>query len=158
MKTPTQEEWVRCKAQRSEAAQQPQGASQAASKLPDDLFLPDDYVAPKASSAAPKAKWRPKRLQPLSEAYARARLRWLHESHTPSPFSYHARLFLHLLYKSHDGQKEVRVTNEVAAEIGMPEWVKRRSLAYLIRIGWVRVERREEPSHTLVVTLTPPAQ
>jgi hypothetical protein len=73
--------------------------------------------------------------------------------HKPCPFRYDERLFLYLLYKSHWGQKPVRVSNTLAAEIGVPERAKERSIARFARTGWVRIEGREEPSHTIVVTI-----
>jgi hypothetical protein len=76
---------------------------------------------------------------------------WMQRAHEPRPSSPEDRLFYYLLHKSHWGQKEVRVTNELAAEIHVSARTKQRSLAKLARSGWVRIVRREEPSHIYVI-------
>jgi hypothetical protein len=117
----------------------------------DCLFDPKP-TEPAASAPAARGKSRRvQRLQPLPGPYVRAPIQWMQRPDKPRPASPEDRLFFYLLYKSHWGQKEVRVTNELAAEIGVPASTKRWALGRLVKDGVVRVVRREEPSHVLVV-------
>jgi hypothetical protein len=122
-----------------------------AAELERDCVLDPEPVEPAEAAPAAGKPRRAQRLRPLPGPFNRVPLQWHRQPHKPCPFDYKGRLFLELLYRSHYGQKEVRATNELAAEIGVPERAKRRCLAQLARDGWVRVVRREEPSHTIVV-------
>jgi len=123
-----------------------------AAQLERDCLLDLEPTEPAASAPAARGKpRRAQRLQPLPGPYVRVPLQWLLKPHKPFPRD--TRLLLYLLYKSHWGQKEVRVTNELAAELGMSKWAKNRNIAQLARDDWLRIVRREEPSHTIIVTL-----
>lgn len=52
-----------------------------------------------------------------------------------------ARLFLLVLYRSHWGQRGVKLTDAVAAEVGVASSTKRVAVSQLERKGWIRVER-----------------
>jgi hypothetical protein len=123
---------------------------------PDDFFVgPDDLAAPnrqRKPGPTPSRK-STQRLPPLPGAFAQTPLQWLTRPHLPCPFRYDERLFLYLSYKSFRGQKEVRVTNELAAEIGVPPRAKQRAIIKFARMGWLRIVRHEEPSHTIVVKM-----
>jgi hypothetical protein len=107
----------------------------------DDIFLgPDDDVPP--NGARKKTRRRVGRLQALPGPYVRVPLQWILKPHHESPFTAEAALFLLILYRSHWGQRGVRLTDAVAAEVQIPSTTKRRVLRRLECKGWIRAERR----------------
>jgi hypothetical protein len=137
MNRPTQAEWNRLKEQRTQAEPSPQEPLAA---LPDDLFLPDDYQAPAASAEDTKRRQRVARLRSLPDPYVRVPLLWFTRPGKGHVFEPEARLFLLVVYRSHWGQRGVKLTDAVAAEAGVPGSTKRHALKRLKSKGWVRVE------------------
>jgi hypothetical protein len=90
----------------------------------------------------PSDRKRVKRLPHLPGPFVRIPIAWLNPSSVrPAPFTATQRLYLLLLYRSHWGQRGVKLTSAVAAEIGMPPRSRQWSLSRLERDGLVRVER-----------------
>jgi hypothetical protein len=116
-----------------------------------DLFAEDDGADPLdfVSTKTPRRKRPPRRRLPLlSSKFVRVPLSWLAERHAGGPFDAKARIFLLVLLHSFWGQKGVKLTNEMAAGIGVSPSRKTRCLARLEESGWVRVERsgRQAPT------------
>jgi hypothetical protein len=125
-----------------------------AAELERNCLLDPEPLDP--ATPAPAARGMPRRaqrLQPLPGPYVRVPLQWILKPHKPWPSRQGCRLLLLLLYKSHWGQKPVRVTNALAAETGIPERTKEHCIHQLAKAGWLRIDQREEPSHTMVVTV-----
>jgi hypothetical protein len=119
---------------------------------PDDIFLnpeEDETVAPNKARKPRRAQ----RLQPLPGWFSRAPLQWMQRKHNPRPALAEDRLLYYLLFKSHWGQIEIRVSDELAAEISIPPSTKRRCIARLSKTGCIRIVRREGASRTAVVTV-----
>jgi hypothetical protein len=131
----------------------PMSLEEAAALERDCLLDPEPLESAAPTPAARGKPRRAQRLQPLPGPFARTPLQWLTKPHLPCPFRYDERLFLYLSYKSYGGQKEVRVTNELAAEIGVPARAKQRAIAKFARTGWLRIVRQEEPSHTTIIVM-----
>jgi len=107
--------------------------------LNDDIFLgPDDDAPPKRGEKSPSTS----RLRPLPGAYVRVPIQWLTRPCREHVFRAEERLFLYVLYRSHWGQHGVKLTNAVAAEIGLSKWTKLRALQKLEQRGWLRAERQ----------------
>jgi hypothetical protein len=84
-----------------------------AAQLEKDCLLDSDEPEPVAPQKERRTR-RTQRLQPLPGPFTRAPIEWMQRAHEPRPSSPEDRLFYYLLHKSHWGQKEVRVTNELA--------------------------------------------
>jgi hypothetical protein len=116
---------------------------------PDDRFIEleksilDDEPAPPAQ---PKRRNRAGRLPHLPTHFIRVPVPWLTRSGLFEPGQ---RLFLLLLYKSHWGQKGVRLTNALAAEVGISSRTKARALQRLLQAGLVRVEQHGRQAPTV---------
>jgi hypothetical protein len=104
-----------------------------------EFLGPDDEPPNRPQS---KNRKRAERLRPLPGAYVRVPIQWLCKPVREHVFPPEARLFLYVLYRSHWGQREVLVTDKVAAEVGVEPRQKRRHLLQLQREGWIRIERR----------------
>jgi hypothetical protein len=128
---------------------------------PDDINLEDIILGPddeppsrarKKDQRRRKRPGRPRSVKPLGELsglFVRVPVQWLAD---PGPLSQaswpEVRLFLYALFRSQWGQRGVKVTNEFAAEVGIPGSTKRWALARLERKGLIRIERharRETP-------------
>jgi hypothetical protein len=107
----------------------------------EDIFLGPDDEPPNRPRRA--GRRRVERLRPLPGPYVRVPVQWLVKPHFVSSFNAEGRLHLYLLYRSHWGQREVRVTEVLAAEIGLLRRTCQDALAQLERKGWVRVERHK---------------
>ena len=83
----------------------------------------------------------PQLLKRLPNLFARVPLAWLRTSSRPCLFGPSQRLFLLLLIRSHWGQRGVKLTSAVAAEVGVSDRAKRKCVLRWERQGWVRVER-----------------
>ncbi len=107
--------------------------------LHEDVFLGPDDEPPNR----PRRKGRRPvgRLLPLPGAYVRVPMQWLCKPCRKHILPPEARLFFYVLYRSHWGQRDVVVTDQVAAEVGIASRTKRKLLAQLERAGWVRIER-----------------
>jgi hypothetical protein len=113
---------------------------------PDDIFLgPDDEAAP--NRVRKKLRRRAGRLQPLPGAYVRVPMQWILKPHRESPFATRAEaeLFLLVLYRSYWGQRSVKLTDAVAAEVRVFGTTRKDVLRRLEHKGWIRVER--SPRH-----------
>ena len=99
---------------------------------------PDNVEATPANKPA-----KPERLKRLPVAFGRVPIAWLSDGPWPSPFDAQGRLLIYLLYRSRWGQRGVKLTNAVAAELGMTPRTKQRCLLRLEQAGRVRVERTD---------------
>lgn len=111
-------------------------------QLDDDLteLLHPEPELPLSTAPAPRStsRNRAKRLPRLPDAWVRVPLQWL----TPEgAFGARERLFLLLLYRSYWGQKPVRVTNALAAQVGISPRTKTNVLRDLVERNAVRVEQ-----------------
>jgi hypothetical protein len=109
---------------------------------PDDIFLgPDDQASP--NRARKKSCQRIGRLQALPGPYVRVPMQWILKPHRESPFATRAEaeLFLLVLYRSHWGQRGVKLTDAVAAEVRVSGTTRKQVLRRLEHKGWIRVER-----------------
>jgi hypothetical protein len=110
----------------------------------DDEALMQQLRVPLPEPGDAPGRKRAERLRRLPTHFIRVPLSWL----TPDGvFGPRERLFLLLLYRSHWGQKGVRVTNALAAEIGIPPRTKTMVIQQLVNRNAVRIEqrRREAP-------------
>jgi hypothetical protein len=82
------------------------------------------------------------RLRPLPGPHVRVPMQWILKPHRESPFTAEAALFLLILYRSHWGQRGVKLTDAVAAELQISPRTRRQALSRLESKGWVRVEHR----------------
>jgi hypothetical protein len=71
--------------------------------------------------------------------FARTPLPWLTDRRLDTVYPPRTRLWLYLLIKTREGCKSVRLTNEMAAEIGLDRHAKARALARLKKAGLVSV-------------------
>jgi hypothetical protein len=117
-------------------------AELAAMEAADEIKL-EQQEQRRQARARGETPARARQLQPLSDPYVRVPLQWLVSPCRDHVFAPEARLFLLLLYRSHWGQRGVKLTDAVAAEVGIPGKTKRDALRRLERKGWVRVERQE---------------
>lgn len=88
---------------------------------------------------------KPERLKRLPVAFGRVPIAWLSE---PSPFDAKSRLLIYLLYRSRWGQRGIKLTSAVVAELGITSRTKQRCLSRLEQEGRVRIERtgRDAPT------------
>ena len=114
------------------------------------ILDPEDDDKPELSPDRRRSR-HAKRLQLLPGPYARVPLQWLLKPHRGQWFRPRERLLVYLLYRSHWGQRGVRMTDVVAAELGMSDRQKRRCVRELEELGAVRVEQGGR-SHVMVVT------
>ena len=101
------------------------------------MLLPE----PDTLKQAGVLKRRAQRLPRSPNYFVRVPVSWLLQQHRPHPFDPQSRLFLLLLFRSHWGQRDVKVTNALAAELGMSARRKSRCLRQLEKDGWIRVDR-----------------
>ena len=80
-----------------------------------------------------------RRMQRSSVLFARSPRTWLTDRRWDAVYPPRTRLWLLLLIKSKEGRKSVRLTNEMAAEIGLDRHAKARALARLKKAGLVSV-------------------
>jgi hypothetical protein len=74
--------------------------------------------------------------------FAAVPLDWLSDRRWDEVFPTRLRLYLYLVIKSRRGQKPVRLTNAMAAEIGLTKQSKMRTLRWLEARGFLRVVSR----------------
>jgi hypothetical protein len=91
------------------------------------------------------------------ERFARTPLGWLTDRHRDAIFPPRTRLWLYLLIKTREGRKPVRLTNLLAAEIGLDRHAKARALAQLRRAGLVSITQQgfEAPVVTVLAAGEP---
>jgi hypothetical protein len=109
-----------------------------------DALATDAILEPEPEKEPPpkRARRRAARLQPLPGAWTRVPIQWLTtQSRGAYPISAQGRLWLYLLWKSHWGQKGIKFTDKVGAELGIPGRTRRGCIRRLERAGWVRVEQ-----------------
>lgn len=88
-------------------------------------------------------KRRSARLKRLPSYFFRVPLSVVVEPSRPCPFDAKGRLYLILLFRTHFGQREVRVTTALAREAGIDDRrMKAMHLKHLEQDGWIRVERK----------------
>jgi hypothetical protein len=87
-----------------------------------------------------------------SQRFVRVWEAWMADRWGNRLFSARARLFLFLVMESYEGKKPVRMTNAMAAKLGLPRQNKLRELRWLQAAGLVVVT--SEGNKTPVVTLT----
>ena len=110
--------------------------------LPEGTFVELDEDDPLAEPATRSAvRHRPQPLKRLPTHFARVPLLWFTKPPRKHLFGPRQRLFLLLVYRSHFGQRGVRLTNALAAEIGISRRSKHKCLQRLEDDGWIRVER-----------------
>ena len=80
-----------------------------------------------------------RRMQRSSVPFARSLLPWLTDRRWDAIYPPRTRLWLLLLIKSKEGRDSVRLTNSMAAEIGLDRHAKARALAQLKRVGLISV-------------------
>jgi hypothetical protein len=97
------------------------------------LLIPESEVAA-MEKARPK---KPVRLKRLPSLFVRVPMTWLTTSARPCA----ERLFLYLVFKSHWGQRSVKLTSAMVAEIGVSDRLRQRCIHRWEVEGWVRVER-----------------
>jgi hypothetical protein len=117
----------------------------------DDLafeFLP----APPRPKTEQPARARVRRSDKL---FAAVPLDWLTDRRWDRNIPAKFRLYLYLWIKTHRGQREVSLTNAMAADIGLVRQDKARWLAVLEKQGQICVNRQGR--ETLVITLVPGA-
>jgi hypothetical protein len=117
------------------------------------LLLPTPAALQDTEAAlVPKAKRtrQAERLKPLPGTFSRVPIQWLVKPHKPSPFDAKGKVFLALLWASHWGQKDVRLSDPTIAALDMPERTKQWCVARLCRDGWVRVSHKG-PGHVLAI-------
>jgi hypothetical protein len=97
---------------------------------------------------------KPQRMPRSWERFARTPLGWLTDRHRDAIFPPRARLWLYLLIKTREGRKPVRLTNQMAVEIGLDRFAKARALAQLREAGLVSVAQHglEAPVVTVLFT------
>jgi hypothetical protein len=81
------------------------------------------------------------RLKRSPSLFVRVPIQWLTKPDLPYPFRPSERLFLYLLFKSRWGAHGVKLTNDVASEVGVSPRVKQKCIKRWERQGWVRIER-----------------
>jgi hypothetical protein len=115
----------------------------AAELLVSDSGSPfDDFETLRArNTAAFAAVARPKRLKRLPSHFVRVPLPWLLTPRAGCPIEPGARLFLYVLYRSHFGQRGVKVTTATAAQFGLSARTKNRCFEAWENAGWIRTER-----------------
>jgi len=114
------------------------------------VLLHPEPEALREGGIPPLPVWKSERLRRLPNLFARVPLSWLDGTDPrESPFGPGERLFRLLLIRSHWGQREVRLTNAMVDEIGVPRTTKISCLARWEEQGWVRINRNGQ--HTLRV-------
>jgi hypothetical protein len=107
-----------------------------------------------ADPTHPKAKpSKPARLPRTGRLFTPVELEWLKDPGRRGVFSAKVRLLLLVLVRSRRGARPVRLTNAMAAEVGVGRALKARCLQSLERDGFVSVQRRGR--ETIVVTVRP---
>jgi hypothetical protein len=132
VKQPTRAEWNRLKEQRGRVAPDPQQASESAGALPDDLFLPDDYVDPAATTEDAERPHKRRQFRRFDETWAEKLLPLM------NPLG---RLALVLLAEA-DFHQHIKATSETARAAGLTLKQQSTALARLERLGLASVERR----------------
>jgi hypothetical protein len=118
------------------------------------LILSDEEVAARLEQAAKPAPRRPPRLPRQAGLFAATPLARIMDRRHDGTYGPRTRLLMLLEIKSRRGQRQVRLTNEMAAEIGLDRPQKSRCLSYLASHGYIRVEQVGQA--TPVVTVLPP--
>jgi len=104
------------------------------------ILNPEDESEPEQKR--PAGRKRVGRLPSLNGPFIRIPISWLNPSSPrAAPFTATQRLYLLLLYRSYWGQRGVKLTSAVGAEIGMPARTRQWCLVRLERDGLVRIER-----------------
>jgi hypothetical protein len=137
MKRPTQTEWNDLKEQRKRASQ---GSHQAASKLPDDLFLDPNNIAPEV---APEHAQGPSKKLAKSRKFRRFDETWAGPLLAADPPVNAAvwQLALVLLAQA-DFQRQIKITSTIAKEARLTHRTKRPAIEDLERLGLIQVEWR----------------
>jgi hypothetical protein len=111
---------------------------------------PEDEPGPPATSKGHRKRRRLQRLPALPCDWTRVPIPWLTKPRKAYLCGPRERLYFLVVWKSHWGQKGVKLTTALTAEIGLSLWAARWHAARLARDGWVRLEY-EGPSHATVV-------
>jgi hypothetical protein len=102
----------------------------------------------------PKAKpSKPGRLPRTRGLFTPVELEWLRDPARRGVFSAKVRLLLLVLVRSRRGARPVRLTNAMAAEVGVGRALKARCLQSLERDGFLSIQRSGR--ETIVVTVCP---
>jgi hypothetical protein len=143
MKSPTLEEWSRMKERRTRAAPSPQQASEGAPSLPEDLFLPDDYVGPATAPEGAERRVERRQFVRFDKTWAEKLLPLMNPM---------ARLALVLLAKA-DFERHIKATSKTAKAGLLTLKQQRELLLQMERLELISIERRGRGRAQIVTPL-----
>ena len=112
----------------------------------------DNYILePETEEKAPAQKQQSERVRRSSGLYVKVEMQLLKPRKGLHWFRSRERLLIYILFRSKLGQRGVRMTAAVSAELDMPDRTRQRCVQELVKLGAVRIEP-ESSSRSLLVT------